>query len=238
MHNESAAPVLGTAAHAMLSPLPYGVGVYSVDAAGATKELPLYYDSRKAAQTRGPNVQAGWYVVAVPGQAFELRVSAVQLDFSRVKGNKLKKGHAVDVRIFVDGTNDELFRVYTFGKEIGVPGFLERDEQDEVTGFRKFIFTKATTSEEEGLTPDDGSGAIVVTMYSGKLASETRGYAAIDFITGDSEISEKEAVKTGKSIKVDTNGDKVHAFHLLTEELFIRAPKEVGQFTIFLRERF
>lgn len=54
---------------------------------------------------------------------------------------------------------------------------------------------------------------------------------------GDPKISEKEAVKNRKSIKVSRNGDKVTA-DIEIEQFQISSPKEEGSFTIFLREQF
>lgn len=70
---QSELPVLGTAAHALTSPLPYGVGVHSVGSDGSTQELPMYYVSPKLSSLRQlgeMTVKPGWYVVAVPGTVF------------------------------------------------------------------------------------------------------------------------------------------------------------------------
>lgn len=90
---DATAPVLGTAAIAKESPCPYGIGVYSVASNGATDELALYYVSPKVALARGRGVEAGWYVCAVPEKEFEVRVTAVQPNFPKLKGRKVKKGN-------------------------------------------------------------------------------------------------------------------------------------------------
>lgn len=121
---ESTIPVLETAAHATISPLPYGVGVYSVDSSGTKTELPLYYVSPKAASKGERNVEAGWYVAAVPGQSFELRVTAIQAEFPRVRGESLKEGYGVNATLFVDGTSARKFRFDSSCGETWVTGFI------------------------------------------------------------------------------------------------------------------
>lgn len=120
---QSPVPMLGTAAHATMSPLPYGVGAYSVDSAGVKKELPLYYVSPKAASKRERNVEAGLYVPAVPGQAFELRLTAVQAHFPSIDGKILEKNTGVNARIFVDGTRATKTRLNSSCSETIVSGF-------------------------------------------------------------------------------------------------------------------
>lgn len=114
----------------MTSPLPYGVGVYSVDASGSKKDLPLYYVSPKVAAARGDKVKAGWYVAATPGQGFELRLTAVQTDFPKVRGAKLQKGYDVDALVIVDGTRASKRQLKTFGREKTIAGFTESESQE------------------------------------------------------------------------------------------------------------
>lgn len=101
---ENAAYVVrGGPLHALHSPLPYGLGVYSVDSTGTRKALPLYYVSEKVARARGRGVKEGWYVVAVPGVEFELAVTAVQQNFPRIQDEPLKDGYDTRARLIVDG---------------------------------------------------------------------------------------------------------------------------------------
>lgn len=46
---ENELPVLGTNVHALASPLPYGLGVYSLDSEGRKHALQMYYVSPKMA---------------------------------------------------------------------------------------------------------------------------------------------------------------------------------------------
>lgn len=92
---ENEHPVLGSAEHAMDSPMPYGLGVSAVGEDGSKNPLPLFFVSEKAASTRGNGCAAGWYVVATPGTAFELRLTAIQPKFPHVNGETMPPGHAI-----------------------------------------------------------------------------------------------------------------------------------------------
>lgn len=78
---ESTLPVRGTAFHAVTSPWPSGLGVYSMGSEGKRKvALSLYYVSKKLADKRkrfAADVDEGWYVVAMLGTQFEVAVPAV-----------------------------------------------------------------------------------------------------------------------------------------------------------------
>lgn len=95
----SRTPILGTSAHALASPLPYGIGVYSIDSNGEKQALPVYFVSPKMALLRPRGVKPGGYVEAVPGTEFEIRTTAIHPKFLGVKGRKFRKGRTVDVNV-------------------------------------------------------------------------------------------------------------------------------------------
>lgn len=193
--------VLSAAAHATLSPYPYGVGVYSVDSTGKKTELPLYYVSPTAASEGYRNVTAGWYVAAVPGQAFELRLTAVQPDFPKVDGKDLKEGHGVNASVLVDGTRASKRKFKKFCQEETIAGFTESKSQAGGTEIRKLEFSKAVTSGEDEGASVEGSGAILVKIISGKRVRGIRWDRKYDLGAGDDlKIAEREAMKGGKTI--------------------------------------
>lgn len=100
------------------------------------------------------------------------------------------------------------------------------------------MFEKKTTTEAGVDSVDQGSGAIVVRMYSGKLVPRKHEDKdrTIDLDTGNANIGEKEAMKAGKSIKVPRDGD-VMTKNYKAAHSKMRAPKE-GSFCIILREKF
>lgn len=120
----SRTPILGTSAHALASPLPYGIGVYSIDSNGEKQALPVYFVSPKMALLRPRGVKPGGYVEAVPGTEFEIRTTAIQPKFLGVKGRKFRKGRTVDANVIVDGSFVELLRIDDSFEELVTNGFV------------------------------------------------------------------------------------------------------------------
>lgn len=243
---DSIAPVLGTGAHALASPLPYGLGVRALCLNGDRRPLKLYYVSPKAAAARASRgVKAGWYVVAEPGVEFELAITAVQPEFPNVGGVKMENGHSAKCAIFVDGIFVESYRMYWKFGELTCAGFIESESY--VAGAargtattRRFKFKKAETTEEAGDAADNNNaGSIFVEMFSGKLEENQQNQLDLshDLNGVDGKICEKEAAKNGKSIKVGKDGERVtNTIHRGTEG--IPVSKSEGSFEIYLREKF
>lgn len=115
-------------------------------------------------------------------------------------------------------------------------GFVESvDDSGEATR-RKLKFKKATTTEAEQ-SGTQGTGEIVAKMHSGrrfqvKLRNEKRHIGA-----GSSKMSEKTAVKSGKSIGVARNGGTLKTKQGTSYE-DLRNTQEAGSVKVFLREKF
>lgn len=203
---DSAVPVLGTAAHVKASSCAFGIGVFSVVSPEEKRAVSLYYVSPKVALARGHSVEAGWYVVAVPGATFELRVTTVQPNFPRVKGEKLRTGDAVKANVTVNCTNVDKFIFVrkdltssTPSTEVVAPGFLESYTDLDQATVRKFVFQRAATTEAVQHSDDEYSGEISLRMFYGKSVPVQPKNWTCDLKTRHSKVSEKVAVKAGRA---------------------------------------
>lgn len=150
----------------------------------------------------------------------------------------MKKGHGVDANIIVDGTAADKLIFKSFGKDSRVLGFAESKSKTGKLTVRKFMFEKKMTTEESVFSVHDGSGAIVVKVSTGKISWKKRKQKdkVYSLNTVDSKISEKEAVKARKSMKVATNGDRTTV--KFGRAVKFRCSKKEGRFTILIREQF
>lgn len=242
---DSPVPVLCTPSHGIESPLPYGIGVFSVDALGNRHPLPLIYVSDKLARTRGREVKEGWYVAAVPETDFELRVSAVSPSFPNFRGITPAKGHIVSAAVVVDGAPLGMFTLNNFLHETVAPGFLLAHHFSGHAVVQKFKFQRKETGVVdkvgEGQSSKDECSAISVRMVCGRASLAVRRARLMRQALrgGSAKVSEDDAVKAGKSIDVAKNGEKGRAFLGGSPySLSLLEPKAVGRFTVFLRERF
>lgn len=237
-------PTLGTGAHALASPCPYGVGVYSVLPDGRQRPLPLYFVSEPAACARPAGVHAGWYVVATPGTQFELRLTGVQPRFPSLRGRRLPAGSTVDAHLSVDGVRITRNRVNGAFEEIVSRGFVESmrfaagcaEGTQRVRRFR--VQRRAVGGEGEARGEAEGEmGCICVRMVSGKLvAMENTEWAETKGMPGGRGVSEREAEKMGRSVGVAGDEGAV-GNRLVRQREHLRYPKEEGKISIFLRER-
>lgn len=238
-------PVLGTAHHAMASPMPYGLGVCAVVDDSKKVPLPLYYVSEKAASTRGKGVPPGWYVVATPGTTFELRLSAIQPKFPEINGKSLPPSHGTSATVFVDGLQVRTARANKSFNELIIPGFVESwlHFEGETVGedhVRQFVFQKTPTVEEGVAKTEDAYGCILVQISSGPLqrvSLPSTVYEDVDLHNDLEKVGEKEAAKLGKSVKVSRNGRRTTTTYNMLNTT-IRNPRVESTLAIFLREKF
>lgn len=241
--SESRLPTLGTGAHALASPFPYGLGVYSISPSGERTPLPLYFVSEAAASSRPAGVKPGWYLVATPGTQFELRLTAVQPVFPSLRGRRLPKGFTVDAHLSVDGVHVSKNRINASCEEIVASGFVESmsfaDGCVEGTQtIRRFTMQKTAVTEPSKTDPKRERGCIVVRMLSGKLVS----MATSEWIEKNArhevegKVSEKQAEKLGNSVQVAGGGETVTKA-LSRQQNHLRYPRDETSFRLFLRER-
>lgn len=104
---------------------------------------------------------------------------------------------------------------------------------------RKFAFQKAETVEDEFKVTGDTVGSIMVQMSYGKLQKRVLGSssATADLARSSQAVAEKEAAKTGKSIKVDRQGEKMK-MSKTRSRYHIPSSHHAGTFIVFIREQF
>lgn len=237
---------------AATSPSALGIGLYTVPSNPnqPTKPLPLLYVSPAVARDRSPDanpnnapgVMSGWYVIVQPGTTFQIHVTKVH---NRMPGNP--RENRLTTHLFVDGQNVNHSMGYQdnetdFPEHIAT-GFVEKYSQG-IIGLlertvRKFVFEKVATTEEpteEGTQCD--TGCIRLRVHIGRGILRRRSSVRVRQYKYDSkQVSEKEAAKLGRSLKVRSDGVMTKQRRQLSKYTSVeeRELKEAG-LCVFVRE--
>ncbi len=245
----SAVPVRGTRELAAQSPLPYGLGLYQRNEAGAEIGQDMYYVSPEVAKARGRGVLPGWYVVATPGTEFTLRLTNVHASGKgKVWDKFIDARFGACVEVLVDGANViggiAAYQVSPAGEEMRISGFLESEtfpagQRRGNSTVRVFRFRKIQPSANVSSEEDQCAGSMCLRIHSGPLRPNTYSatYRSNPLVPKVSEVNEKSASKLGRSVRVEKHGatayDPVHR-----TAYSVTRTKMDGEVRIFMRERY
>lgn len=251
---EVVAPVLGTRAHAVNSPLPFGIAVYVVNSTATgdrERHLPLYWVSHAAATER--KIEPGWYIAAENEKVFSLRLPDVQTGKLRIHGVPVAENRACAVELFVDGTNVEGFpkcidRTCNRKDRIWLGFTVAKRYVGDAGGtkfLRVFTFKNNTTSETNISEANSVVGTIELKIYCGVYREYQQKIKSLDSnLEVEKLINEKEIVKEGKTIGVDRTGTILQERNNHKEGSFWMIEREtepdggfLGQVNIFVRDR-
>lgn len=269
--------LLGSPLYTSSSPSALALGVYAVvnftdddstnigfqcdltadDDDASADSMPLFYVSKQVAEDRsrcGIPVTPGWYLVATPGQSFEVRVTptAGELTVNRTAPTAA----ALIANVLVDGVDaspgGSAYSPDTLGYETRIRGFVEHMARDASGGsliMRQFIFRKASltdcaaSSKVSPVKQEDSEGAIstiklvVSTAILGEAnVTEEHGSYVMKQAT---PVDEKAALKSGTSLGVDREGQRIvtttRSFHYKVVGRKVLPHLEV---VVHVRERF
>lgn len=243
-------PMVGTASMAKMSPYPYGIGVYV-----GGKPKTLYYISESVAEGKGHGVEEGWYVEAgESGEPFEIRISNVHK-----KGEEHFKGElfaendkGASAKLFVDGFNTlgvnstGGYQIMPGKAELSVLGFTTHEEFAKSSSAGKTVNIEFSFSpveivpdgEEPNLPNSEETGLIKMEIYVGDLfANPQASYLQNYKLAGTSKVSEKAAMKFGRSVQVARAGKTVMSpCHRMTRS--VMKTNVHARVKVFIRERF
>lgn len=197
---------------------PLGLGIYSKpQGGGSPSPLPLFYVSPLAAAARapganeqnGPGVRPGWYALARPDEAFDVRISLV---------NDARAGahdeEYMSTSLRVDGISNNSYKVFCKSPphtERVERGYIQRVEKGDSFRYRShlrpFLFRSASSETPASGDAAGDVGTICLRVYVGKAVPrnpnahmEARKFEAL----GSVGVSEKAAAKEGRSLRVGT----------------------------------
>lgn len=249
------------------SPHALGLGVYALPPEGSSSPpsaLPLLYVSPQAAKDRvqeadwrnAAGVRKGWYVIAAPGTAFEVRVTQVN---ARAVGEPDEDAYRATVFVDGDPTNESFFfevpeRGHTDAPSWGLSdaesvfrGFTQRvvpDEDARGSGafhrsYRPFRFQER--AGEQGNVPIEagtGAGTIRLDVAIGKLTERRDPALPSEYCTKTKRVSEKAKEKEGVSVGVERTGEVRAAKGRFSEMVTTqRRPLPEASVTVYVREK-
>ncbi len=201
----------------------------------------------------------GWYVVADPGESFEVTVSPLRGTDSVVQ--TVATADMIMTRLQVDGTfADNAVMIFdrSTSAEERYCGFAQTVEYSadrltrRVISVRRFEFYKApTTADEAGqakLSPQ--AGQIRLHMESGSLGptyvpkprKKPRGKEVESKLgarkTGTEKVHEEKAMKWGLSVGVRRDGEAIEKTSIDAKFKIKKRKKLPKTITIYVRERF
>lgn len=166
--------------------------------------------------------------------------------FPSINGASLEEGHSAATYLYVDGSFHISYRFDSSFDEVVSLGFTETEEfldgtsADRAT-VRKYVFQKAETHDGKSGNSSvcESRSSVRLEVYSGEVAPFNFSPKKRDFKVGiiAEKVSEKEAIKEGKSVNIAPSFDTVKQDVVKSLDC-IPDPTSEGSVHVFFRELF